>query len=190
MVGHVNLPDQLVQNELRMQYKVWQTAMFCHWHCYLSQDKYHTWHDHDGKYLWSHGNRRHRSSCTPQLLRHPFTTMHTYTVTLDIASHQNQIVYIVLSNKMLSKIVQSFCLQSLCCNNEYTPSWHLPTFYKIRGFIDIWCFARLSSRAPRSWREFAKCRFTHFPSMFSLHFDTYVINTTHQTVQRCLTIVV
>ena len=76
------------------------------------------------------------------------------------------IQYIVLSNKMLSKIVQSCCLQSLCCNNEYTPSWHLSTFDKMRGFIDIWCFARLSSHAPRSWREFAKCRFTHFPSIF------------------------
>ena len=43
----------------------------------------------------------------------------------------------------------------------------------MRGFIDIWCFARLSSRAPRSWREFAKCRFTHFPSIFSLQVDTY-----------------
>ena len=76
---------------------------------------------------------------------------------------------------MLSKIVQSFCLQSLCCNNEYTPSWHLSTFYKMRGFIDIWCFARLSSRAPRSWREFAKYRFTHFPSIFSLQVDTYAL---------------
>ena len=25
------------------------------------------------------------------------------------------------------------------------------------------------------WREFAKCRFTHFPSFFSVHVDTYVI---------------
>ena len=23
------------------------------------------------------------------------------------------------------------------------------------------------------WREFAKCRFTHFPSFFSVHVDTY-----------------
>ena len=155
MVGHVNLADQLVQNELRMQYKAWQTAIFLSLTLLFvpGQDKYHTWHDHDDKCLWSHGNRS-RSSCSPQLLRH-------------------QIVYIVLSNKMLSKIVQSFCLQSLCCNNEYTPSWHLSTFYKMRGFIDIWCFARLSSRAPRSWREFAKCRFTHFPSIFSLQVDTY-----------------
>ena len=122
---------------------------------------------------WEQEFKRHRSSCSPQLLRHPFTTMHTYTVTLDIASHQNQIVYIVVSNKILSKIVQSFCLQSLCCNNEYTPSWHLSTFYKMRGFIDIWCFARLSSRAPQSWREFAKCRFTHFPSIVSVQVDTY-----------------
>ena len=131
---------------------------------------------------WEQEFNRHRSSCSPQLLRHPFTTMHTYTVTLDIASHQNQIVYIVLSNKMLSKIVQSFCLQSLYCNNEYTPSWHLSTFYKMRGFIDIWCFARLSSRAPRSWREFAKCRFTHFPSIFSLQVDTYAIQSDHLQV--------
>ena len=25
------------------------------------------------------------------------------------------------------------------------------------------------------WRKFAKCRFTHFPSFFSVHVDTYVI---------------
>ena len=25
------------------------------------------------------------------------------------------------------------------------------------------------------WREFAKCRFTHFPSFFSVHVDTYGI---------------
>ena len=86
---------------------------------------------------WEQEFKRHRSSCSPQLLRHPFTIMHTYTVTLDIASHQKQVVYIVLSNKMLSKIVQSFCLQSLCCNYVYTPSWHLSTFYKMRRFIDV-----------------------------------------------------
>ena len=133
---------------------------------------------------WEQEFKRHRSSCSPQLLRHPFTTMHTYTVTLDIciASHQKQVVYIVLSNKMLSKIVQSFCLQSLCCNNEYTPSWHLSTFYKMRGFIDIWCFARLSSRAQRSWREFAKCRFTHFPSICSLQVDTYALKSSSHFV--------
>ena len=28
VVGQVNLADQLVQNELRMQYKAWQTAIF------------------------------------------------------------------------------------------------------------------------------------------------------------------
>ena len=75
--------------------------------------------------------------------------MHTYTVPLDIASHQQHVVYIVLSNKMLSKIVQSFCLQSLCSNNDYTPSWDMSTCYKVRGFIDILCFARLSARARR-----------------------------------------
>ena len=67
---------------------------------------------------WEQEFKRHRSSCSPQLLRHPFTTMHTYTVTLDIfiASHQKQVVYIVLSNKMLSKIVQSFCLVIMLYN--------------------------------------------------------------------------
>ena len=25
------------------------------------------------------------------------------------------------------------------------------------------------------WREFAKCRFTHFPSFFSVHVDTYAL---------------
>ena len=40
--------------------------------------------------------------------------------------------------------------------------------------MDIWYFARICARA-RSWHEFAKCRFTHFPSFFSLHVDTYVI---------------
>ena len=30
------------------------------------------------------------------------------------------------------------------------------------------------------WREFAKCRFTHFPSFFSVHVDTYVCGTTRR----------
>ena len=33
-------------------------------------------------------------------------------------------------------------------------------------------FARICARA-RSWREFAKSRFTHFPSFFSVHVDSY-----------------
>ena len=33
-------------------------------------------------------------------------------------------------------------------------------------------FARICAHA-RSWREFAKCRFAHFPSFFSVHVDTY-----------------
>ena len=30
----------------------------------------------------------------------------------------------------------------------------------------------------RSWRELAKCRFAHFPSFFSVHFDTYMLKAT------------
>ena len=33
-------------------------------------------------------------------------------------------------------------------------------------------FARICAHA-RSWREFAKCRFAHFPSFFSVRVDTY-----------------
>ena len=33
-------------------------------------------------------------------------------------------------------------------------------------------FSRICAHA-RSWREFAKCRFAHFPSFFSIHVDTY-----------------
>ena len=33
-------------------------------------------------------------------------------------------------------------------------------------------FARICAHA-RSWHEFAKCRFAHFPSFFSVHVDTY-----------------
>ena len=33
-------------------------------------------------------------------------------------------------------------------------------------------FARICAHA-RSWREFAKCCFVHFPSFFSVHVDTY-----------------
>ena len=39
----------------------------------------------------------------------------------------------------------------------------------------MWYFARICVCA-RSWREFAKCRFTHFPSFFSVHVDTYAFN--------------
>ncbi len=38
--------------------------------------------------------------------------------------------------------------------------------------MDMWYFARICVHA-RSWREFAKCRFAHFPSFFSVHVDTY-----------------
>ena len=36
----------------------------------------------------------------------------------------------------------------------------------------MWYFVRICVHA-RSWREFAKCRFAHFPSFFSVHVDTY-----------------
>ena len=38
--------------------------------------------------------------------------------------------------------------------------------------MDMWYFARICAHA-RSWREFAKCRFAHFPSFFAVHVDTY-----------------
>ena len=34
----------------------------------------------------------------------------------------------------------------------------------------MWYFARICARV-RSWREFTKCRFAHFPSFFSIHVD-------------------
>ena len=37
--------------------------------------------------------------------------------------------------------------------------------------MDLWHFAHVHARC---WREFAKCRFTHFPSLFSVHVDTYM----------------
>ena len=40
--------------------------------------------------------------------------------------------------------------------------------------MDMWYFARICTHA-RRWREFAKCRFAHFPSFFSVHVDTYAI---------------
>ena len=36
--------------------------------------------------------------------------------------------------------------------------------------------SHLCTRA-RSWREFAKSRFTHFPSILSVHVDSYGFNT-------------
>ena len=38
------------------------------------------------------------------------------------------------------------------------------------GYV-MFC-SRICARA-RSWREFAKCRFTRFPSFFTVHVDTY-----------------
>ncbi len=38
--------------------------------------------------------------------------------------------------------------------------------------MDMRYFARICAHA-QSWREFAECRFAHFPSFFSVHVDTY-----------------
>ena len=38
--------------------------------------------------------------------------------------------------------------------------------------MDMWYFASICVYA-RSWREFAKCCFAHFPSFFSVHVDIY-----------------
>ena len=35
------------------------------------------------------------------------------------------------------------------------------------------------------WREFAKCRFTHFPSFFSVHVDTYGLVRFLFNISRC-----
>ena len=40
----------------------------------------------------------------------------------------------------------------------------------VYGYV-VFC-SYLCTRA-RNWREFAKCRFAHFPSFFSVHVDTY-----------------
>ena len=47
--------------------------------------------------------------------------------------------------------------------------------------MDMWYFAHICVHA-RSWREFAKCCFAHFPSFFSVHVDTYV---TQMGVRGC-----
>ena len=48
--------------------------------------------------------------------------------------------------------------------------------------MDMWYFARICAHA-RSWREFAKCHFAHFPSFFSVHVDTYVMQKTGPQTQ-------
>ena len=44
--------------------------------------------------------------------------------------------------------------------------------------MDMWYFGRICAHA-RSWHEFAKCRFAHFPSFFSVHVDTYDSHNRH-----------
>ena len=50
--------------------------------------------------------------------------------------------------------------------------------------MDMWYFARICAHA-WSWHEFAKCRFAHFPSLFSVHdVDTYDFEITPGTIQQ------
>ena len=43
-------------------------------------------------------------------------------------------------------------------------------------FVNVYMCEKVQDRAfVQCWREFAKCRFTHFPSFFSVHVDTYDI---------------
>ena len=50
-------------------------------------------------------------------------------------------------------------------------------------------FARICAHA-RSWREFAKCRFAHFPSFFSVHVDTYdIMQAVCRSSALCLTMI-
>ena len=45
------------------------------------------------------------------------------------------------------------------------PMWYL---------LNVYMCEKVHVRAyMQCWREFAKCRFTHFPSFFSVHVDTY-----------------
>ena len=47
------------------------------------------------------------------------------------------------------------------------PMWYL---------LNVYMCEKVHARAyMQYWREFAKCRFTHFPSFFSVHVDTYDI---------------
>ena len=50
-------------------------------------------------------------------------------------------------------------------------------------------FARICAHA-RSWREFAKCRFAHFPSFFSVHVDTYGMRFKQYTGTQCVNLVI
>ena len=52
--------------------------------------------------------------------------------------------------------------------------------------MDMWYFACICAHA-QSWREFAKCRFAHFPSFLSVHVDTYAISSKNGDFHRkCL----
>ena len=64
-------------------------------------------------------------------------------------------------------------IQSLCYNNDYTPSPYVTVNNVV--FVKCLCvrkctFARACNVGANS---IAKCRFTHFPSFFSVHVDTY-----------------
>ena len=49
--------------------------------------------------------------------------------------------------------------------------------------MHMWYFARICAHA-RSWCDFAKCRFAHFPSFFSVHVDTYALGQTNFIVNN------
>ena len=55
--------------------------------------------------------------------------------------------------------------------------------WSVIACMDMWYFARICAHA-RSWREFAKCRFAHFPSFFSVHVDTYVHTSSNTTCRQ------
>ena len=55
----------------------------------------------------------------------------------------------------------------------------ISTFYSVRARMcmcgsGIVAFCSHVCTRARSWREFAKSRFTHFPSILSVHVDSYV----------------
>ena len=63
----------------------------------------------------------------------------------------------------------------------------ISTFYSVRarmcmcgsGSGILLAFVHARARA-RSWREFAKSRFTHFPSILSVHVDSYASHLTRR----------
>ena len=61
----------------------------------------------------------------------------------------------------------------------------ISTFYSVRARM---CMCGSGSSILRSWREFAKSRFTHFPSILSVHVDSYDNCVLLPSSSHCLTI--